>query len=155
MTGVPEPLDPDARRVLERELSDLRAEREAVAATLKGADSDAAGDSADQADELQRATQTARLDSRITEITARLRDAPVAAPPSPDVVGVGSNVTLRFSDGMTEDLQIGEIAAETDQTVVTADSPLGQALLGRRAGETVAYDTPEGPATAVVVSAGS
>jgi transcription elongation GreA/GreB family factor len=156
MTDVPEPLSPDTRRALEQELSDLRTEREAVAVTLRGTDSDASGDSADQADELQRATETARLDTRIAGVTERLSEAAVAAPPRPGVVGVGSSVTVRFADGTTESVQIGEVAAEADSALATADSPLGRALLGRGAGDTVTYDPPEGgPATAVVVSVGS
>ena len=40
-------------------------------------------------------------------------------------------------------------------TLVTYDSPLGKALLGRRAGETVNYETPGGAASAVVLAVGS
>ncbi|MFF1797041.1 nucleoside diphosphate kinase regulator, partial [Kitasatospora sp. NPDC058263] len=71
MTGVPEPISPEAREALEQELAQLRIERDAVAATLKGTGTDTAGDLADQADELQRVTETARLDARIAGITAR------------------------------------------------------------------------------------
>jgi transcription elongation GreA/GreB family factor len=155
MTGVPEPLSPDARRALEKELSDLRDERRSVAVTLRGNGSEAPGDSADQADELQRATEVTRLDNRIAEVTARLHDATVSPPPSTDAVGVGSTVTVRFADGTTETLHIGEIADDRDQSLVTADSPLGRGLLGRRAGDAVAYDTPRGPTSAEVVSIGT
>ncbi|MDF3300280.1 GreA/GreB family elongation factor [Streptomyces tropicalis] len=142
----------EARRALERELADLRTEREAVASTLGGTDT--AGDTADQADELQRATELDRLDNRIETLRTRLERASRAAPPSTDAVGVGSTVEVRFADGTTETVQIGEIAAESDLTLVTADSPLGRALLGHRAGDSVAYDTPDGRATATVVSLG-
>jgi transcription elongation GreA/GreB family factor len=46
------------------------------------------------------------------------------------------------------------MAEELDRTLVTADSPLGRALLGRRAGDVVEYDTPQGRTTATVVSLG-
>ncbi len=45
MTDIPEPISPDARRALEQELSDVRAERDAVTATLRDTDADLAGDS--------------------------------------------------------------------------------------------------------------
>ncbi|SHN02401.1 GreA/GreB family elongation factor [Actinacidiphila paucisporea] len=154
MTGDPEPLSPAARKALEKELSDLREERSAVAVTLRGGDSDAAGDSADQADELQRASDVTRLDNRIDEVTERLHDAVVSGPPSTDVVGVGSTVTVRFADGTTDTLHVGEVADEQDQALVTADSPLGRGLLGRRAGDAVDYETPQGPASAQVVAIG-
>ncbi|PBC75378.1 transcription elongation factor GreB [Streptomyces sp. TLI_235] len=150
MNGEPEPISPEARRALAQELGDLQAERESVAETLQVTDS--TGDRADQADELQRASEVARLDTRIAEITARLHQADIAGRPRTDAVGVGSTVTVRFADGTTETVQIGEVARELAQTSVTADSPLGRALLGRRPGETVHYDTPEGSASATVES---
>lgn len=151
MTGDPEPISAQARRALEQELADLQAERRLVAGTLRDA---SVGDQADQADELRRADQLERLDRRIEDITERLREAADAGPAPTDRVGVGSTVGVRFADGATETLQIAEVAEALDQTLVTVDSPLGRALLGRRPGDTVRYDTPDGSATAVIVSIG-
>ncbi|GAA2769790.1 GreA/GreB family elongation factor [Streptomyces showdoensis] len=50
---------------------------------------------------------------------------------------------------------MGELAEAPDLDLVTADSPLGRALLGRHAGDTVTYRTPEGTTTATVVSLSS
>lgn len=150
MTGEPEPISAAARQALEQELAELRTERGTVAETLR--DSDSEGDPADQADELQRVTEVARLDDRIDGITLRLSQAAVAGPPGTDVIGVGSTVTLRSADNGTATVHIGGIADDQDHELVTADSPLGLALLGRRAGDTVHYDTPQGPASASVVS---
>lgn len=154
MTSEPEPISAAGRRALEAELANVRAERGTVAATLR--DSDTEGDQADQADELQRATEVTRLDRRIDEITLRLRQAALAGPPSTDVVGVGSTVSLRFeAGGDTATVHIAGIADGQDHELVTADSPLGRALLGHRAGDTVRYDTPQGQAGARVVAIGS
>ncbi|MEV5548568.1 GreA/GreB family elongation factor [Streptomyces sp. NPDC052309] len=152
MSSESAPISEPARQALERELADLCDERASVSATLR--DSDAVGDRADEADELQRADALARLDARIAQITTRLRRAASAGPPPTDMVGVGSTVTLRFADGAVETVQIDETAVESDRTSVTSDSPLGRALLGHRAGDSVSYDTPEGQTTAVVVSLG-
>ncbi|MGA5319537.1 GreA/GreB family elongation factor [Streptomyces seoulensis] len=153
MTGDPEPISADARKALEQELSDLHEERKTVAATLK--DSDEVGDRADQADEIQRADQLNRLDERIDRIEDRLRQAGIAGPVPTDKVGVGTTVTVRFADGTTDTLHIGEIADARDPKLVTSDSPLGRALLGRTPGDSVSYDAPDGEATAVVVSLGT
>lgn len=152
MAGDPKPISATARQALEQELADLRDERRLVAGTLH--DSADVGDQADQADELRRAAQLDRLDRRIETITERLRQAELAGPPPTDEVGVGSTVTVRFTDGTQETLQIGEAAEAFDQNLVTSDSPLGRALLGRRAGDSVHFDTPDGPSSAVVVSIG-
>ncbi|MFI8912541.1 GreA/GreB family elongation factor [Streptomyces sp. NPDC053513] len=154
MTGGPEPISAVAREELERELAELRTEREAVAATLRDGGGDEVGDRADQADELQRADDLDRLDADIQQIEGRLREASVAPAPSSDAVGVGSSVTVRFEDGTESTVQIGELANALDATLVTADSPLGRALLGHGAGDTVTYETPEGRTSAVVVSLG-
>ncbi|MFE9867209.1 GreA/GreB family elongation factor [Streptomyces sp. NPDC005506] len=152
MTGGPEPISDVAREALERELADLRAERETVAATLRGGER--VGDRADEADELQRGTELDRLDTRIAEVDGRLREAAVAGPPRTDRVGVGSSVTVRFADATEATVQIGDVAEVLDPTLVTADSPLGRALLDCRAGDTISYETPEGRSTAVVLSLG-
>ncbi|MEV6014546.1 GreA/GreB family elongation factor [Streptomyces sp. NPDC051997] len=151
MSSEPAPISEAARQALEQELADLRTERGTVAATLRDSDAEV-GDQADAADELQRADDLRRLDDRITRITTRLAQADLAGPPPTDMVGVGSTVTVRFSDGTTDTVQIGEGAAVLDRTLVTADSPLGRALLGHRAGDTVDFEAPDGPRSAVVVS---
>ncbi|MFB6892107.1 GreA/GreB family elongation factor [Kitasatospora sp. NPDC056327] len=153
MTGAPEPISEAGRAALEQDLAGLRAERAEVAATLRG--DGEAGDAADQADELRRADEVDRLDDRIAVIEGRLREAAVAGEPSTGTVGVGSTVTLRFSDADEMTVRIGELAEELDPELVTADSPLGQVLLGRRAGETVEYDAPGGRTTALVLSIGA
>ncbi|MFE6866617.1 GreA/GreB family elongation factor [Kitasatospora sp. NPDC057692] len=152
MTGAPEPISDVGRTASERELAELRTERAAVAATLRG--DDEVGDSADQADELQRADRLDQLDGLIAGIEGRLREAAAAGAPSTESVGVGSTVTLRFADADEMTVRIGELAEELDPDLVTADSPLGQVLLGRRVGETVEYEAPGGPTTAFVVSIG-
>ncbi|MFE0703136.1 GreA/GreB family elongation factor [Streptomyces sp. NPDC058872] len=154
MSGGPEPISAVAREALERELADLRTEREAVAATLRDGGDGEVGDRADQADELQRADELDRLGTRITEIEERLREGSAAGAPSTRSVGVGSSVTVRFEDGTESTVRIGELASALDPTLVTADSPLGRALLGRRAGDAVSYDTPEGRTTAIVLALG-
>ncbi|GAB7188208.1 GreA/GreB family elongation factor [Kitasatospora sp. Ki12] len=153
MSGGPEPISAEGLRAVQEELAQLRADREEVAATLRGVDP--VGDRADAADELQRASEVTRLDRRIVELEGRLREASVAGAPSTEVVGVGSTVTVRFADGVEETVEISELAEERELTLVTFDSPLGKALLGRHAGETVNYETPGGATSAVVLSVGS
>jgi transcription elongation factor GreA len=62
------------------------------------------------------------------------------------VVAAGSVVGLRYEgDDEVERFLIGSIEERRDDvSVVSPGSPLGQALLGHRAGETVSYDAPSG-----------
>ncbi|MFF8883414.1 GreA/GreB family elongation factor [Streptomyces flaveolus] len=153
MPSEPAPIGADARHALEQERADLQAERASVAATLRDSDAEV-GDRADAADELQRADALQRLDSRIAGISTRLTRLEAAGQPPTAAVGVGSSVTVRYGDGTEESLEIGERAEASDQELITAEVPLGRALLGRRPGDTVTYDTPDGRTTAAVVSLG-
>ncbi|WP_329450189.1 MULTISPECIES: hypothetical protein [unclassified Streptomyces] len=81
MTGGPEPISDVAREALERELAELRAERETVAATLRGGER--VGDRADEADELQRGTELDRLDTRIAEVEGGFARPPLRGLPAP------------------------------------------------------------------------
>ncbi|MEU8513530.1 GreA/GreB family elongation factor [Kitasatospora sp. NPDC048722] len=152
MTDGPEPISADALRALHQELTELRVARDAVAGTLR--EGEPTGDRADEADELQRADDVTRIDRRIAEIEDRIREAAVAGPPSTDAVGVGSTVTVRFSDGEEATFHLGELAEDLDEGLITADSPLGRALLGCHAGETVTYDTPDGTTRTKLLSLG-
>lgn len=150
MTDDRAPISADERRGLEQELATLQGEREDLAASLRG--TDAVGDTGDQANRMERAMQLDPLDARIREIDDRLKNAGTAAPSPGDVIAVGSTVDVRFGDGTEETLHVGDVPEEADQTLVTADSPLGEALLGSRAGDTVTYEAPDGRETVVVAS---
>lgn len=99
-----------------------------------------------------------QVEGRITELADRLTRAGDArgkdqTAPEGNVVAVGTTVSVRFPGGTIETLLISDLVEEDDQAMVaTPDSPLGRALLGRRAGDTVTYDAPEGRAVIRVVS---
>jgi transcription elongation factor GreA len=89
-----------------------------------------------------------KMEARIRQLTQLLRDARVGEPPAAQegVAGPGMVVTVRFADGDEETFLIGsrEEAAHSDIDVYSAQSPLGQALTGRRPGEAVTYPAPNG-----------
>lgn len=132
---------------LAEELHVLRARRRAVQAGLIG--DDGPGDRADQAVTLELNDELARLDNRIGEIVRELHRPSDAGLPR------GTRVRVRHPDGTEEDLQVGypeEAESDVSGLVLTADSPLGVALIGRRAGDRITYPTPDGPQVADVVA---
>jgi transcription elongation factor GreA len=143
-------LSDQARRALTEELEVLRSRRREFA---DGLDSDDfPGDRADQADAIERLSELQSIERRIDEVTRLLADgADTDRPSSSDQVGVGSIVTLRYEDGTTDELRVGTVVNADDATVVTADSPLGLALLGRSAGQDINWSTPTGRREARVV----
>ena len=65
---------------------------------------------------------------------------------------VGSRVTVRHADGERETYELvapGEAEARLGR--ISPDSPLGAAMLGRRAGEVATMQTPAGPLEFTVV----
>jgi transcription elongation GreA/GreB family factor len=130
---------------LESELADLRRRRDELLSDLRG-DAQTVGDRGDAAEALQRAEDLGGVEEQISRLTWLLAGG------SSTVEGQlpnGTAVTLRFPDD-EEDITmrvvnfIEETPAGAEDTTLTADSPLGLALFGRKAGETITYRTPRG-----------
>ncbi|MEU4672455.1 GreA/GreB family elongation factor [Amycolatopsis sp. NPDC023774] len=133
-----------ARRQLEKEIADLRAQRAALAP--QPGEQERTGDAADQADVIDRAEAAARLERQISEVAAKLEHGAYNSNLLPD----GTRVSLRFADGDEEVLNVVTLPGE-DLDSVTSDSPLGLALVGAKAGDKISYRTPRGEATATVI----
>jgi transcription elongation factor GreA len=129
---------------IEEELAELRSRRDQVRAELQG-DADTVGDSGDAADALQRSEDLAGIDEQINRLTWLLAGGNAD---TPGEVPNGTTVTLRFPGDDPIRMRIVHFLEETpageEDTTLTSDSPLGLALFGRRAGETVTYSTPRG-----------
>lgn len=141
-----------ARARLEAELARLREERGQLVASLSF--DETRGDSADQAAAVERGAELERVDQRIIELNDLLSSTGQADRPTGEEVEIGTLVTLEFGDGDTETVQVGmQVLREQEGiAVLTPDSPLGVAILGRRAGETVTYTTPRGQSEAKVLT---
>jgi transcription elongation factor GreA len=88
-----------------------------------------------------------KMESRIRHLQALLKKVTIVdAVGAGDTVIAGSVVSLRYEgDDDVERYLIGSIEERRDDvSVVSPGSPLGQALLGNKAGDTVQYDAPSG-----------
>ncbi|AEH08288.1 MULTISPECIES: transcription elongation factor GreA [Protofrankia] len=93
-----------------------------------------------------------KLESRIRQLTDLLRDARVGQAPQFDgAAGPGTVVEVRFpGDDETERFLIGSREDHsTSLEVYSAQSPLGGAVSGHRAGDTVTYTLPNGRSATV------
>jgi transcription elongation factor GreA len=78
----------------------------------------------------------------VLETAGRIDDIPE----DPDVVQIGDWVTIRTEDGEVDrHLIVHPAEAILDTYRISADSPLAQAVLGRRVGEEVTVEAPGGP----------
>ena len=95
-----------------------------------------------------------KLESRIRQLTELLRNAQVGeAPDTGGKAAAGMVVTIRFDgDDESEKFLLGSReASASGMTVYSPQSPLGAAVLGHAAGETVSYQTPNGSTMKVVI----
>lgn len=132
------------RERLEAELADLRRRRDQLRSELQG-DAETVGDRGDAADALQRAEDLAGVEEQIGRVSWLLAGGNATVPGQ---LPNGTEVKLRWPDGEEVTMRVVNYIEETpagaEDTTLTADSPLGLALYGRKAGETVTYRTPRG-----------
>ena len=129
---------------LESELADLKRRRDQLRSDLQG-DAETVGDRGDAADALQRAEDLAGVEEQIGRVTWLLAGGNTTVEGQ---LPTGTQVKLRFSDGEESTMRVVNYIEETpagaEDTTLTADSPLGLALFGLKAGETISYRTPRG-----------
>lgn len=148
-------LTPDELALLEAELEALKRRRERVVADLDSI-RDTVGDlvDADAADQILLADELTAINERIAELNWHLH----GGPPESEVPGTlpdGTEVTLRFPDEGLVHLRVVAIVGEVpvvDEQALSPDSPLGLALVGRRPGDVVTFETPQGLQQAELVA---
>lgn len=103
------------------------------------------GDLSENADYHKAKEDQAFLEGRIQEIEAILRSAVIIEKTQSDVVNVGSHVTIQEEDYDPETFYVvGAKEADPRNGRISNESPIGSALLGHKAGETVEAETPGG-----------
>ncbi|WP_126424743.1 transcription elongation factor GreA [Brevibacillus marinus] len=140
-------LTPEGLAKLEQELEDLKTvKRKEVAARIKEAIS--YGDISENSEYEEAKNEQAFIEGRILTLEKMLRNARIITNEDVDtgIVSVGATVRLK-------DLEFGDIveytivgSAESDplNNKISNESPVGQALLGRKKGEIVDVQVPAG-----------
>jgi len=86
-----------------------------------------------------------KMEARIRQLEAMLRNARVGEAPAGDRVAAGMLVTTVDDDGDEETFLLGSREDRVGRfPVVSASSPLGKALVGHKVGDTVSYAAPAG-----------
>ena len=84
-------------------------------------------------------------EGRINELIVKLRNAKILEAPEAGLVGNGSVVTMDMAGReMVVVLGSRDIAVATDYDVISPESPIGAAIMGAHAGDTVSYQAPNG-----------
>jgi transcription elongation factor GreA len=103
------------------------------------------GDLSENADYTKAKEDQGFLEGRILELETILREAVIAEEAATDVAAVGSTVVVSESGGPAETFMlVGVKEADPRRGKISHESPIGQALLGHHAGDTVQAETPGG-----------
>jgi transcription elongation factor GreA len=143
---------------LQAELEDLRTRgRVEIARAIEAAR--ALGDLSENGDYHAAKDSQGKMEARIRQLTATL-DRPVIVDAANAVangmVTTGAVVALRYAgDDEVERYLIGSIEERRDGvSIISPNSPLGQALMGQPVGATVGYDAPSGKLEVEIVEIG-
>ncbi len=127
---------------LESELKELIEGRGAITERIKSARE--LGDLSENAEYSSARAEQDQAESRISEIEHILLNVQVIKKPKTDnKVQLGSNVVLKSDEGKVREIQIvGTVEADPLNGKISDESPIGQAVLGKKEGEEVKIQTP-------------
>ncbi|WMJ82644.1 transcription elongation factor GreA [Oscillospiraceae bacterium LTW-04] len=85
----------------------------------------------------------ARLEARISRLEEQLKNVTIVETVNTDFVTIGTKVVLLDMEfGDEAEYRIGSSAASSGEDVITVDSPVGRAIIGKRVEDVVDIDTP-------------
>jgi transcription elongation factor GreA len=145
----PEQITPEGLVALREEIAQLEGKgRAEMAERIKAARE--LGDLKENAEYHIAKDDQAHLETKIKRLSERLRAARVVEGTSdPDVVGFGSTVEV-IDEASGRELTftlVGPTEADLKTGRLSSESPVAQALVGARAGDTVSAETPGGDRT--------
>ncbi|MFA9477286.1 transcription elongation factor GreA [Phycisphaerales bacterium AB-hyl4] len=140
----------DEKQKLEEKLKQLEARRPEI--TTRIAEARALGDLKENAEYHAARDEQGMNEAEIRRLSEKLKNAQVAddIEVPEDMVFLGAVVKLRDSDDGEEELyklvgeSTGTFDLDSDEIEVTVSSPMGEALLKARVGETIKVDLPRG-----------
>ena len=138
---------------LKKELDYLKLEkRPEVINALK--DARALGDLSENAEYDAARNEQAIVEGRIKELEVMIENAVLISDVSTDKVSIGNTVTIKYEDDDdTEEYSIvGSKEADPFMNKISNESPIAQAILGRKKGDTVTVDSPNGKYNVKIVA---
>jgi transcription elongation factor GreA len=146
-------LTPEGAEKIRAELDELKGEkREDIAHRLREAIS--MGDLSENADYHKAKEDQAFLEGRIKELEYILQNAKIIEDKVGErtVVEVGASVTIKEGELPPETYQVvGAKEADPRNGRISNESPIGKAILGKKAGEEVVVQTPAGPINLTII----
>lgn len=130
------------RKELEKELEELKSRRGEIAEKI--AEARSFGDLSENAEYDAAREEQGLLETRVIEIEDILQHASIIKAADATVVGLGSAVELKNSDRTVTYTVVGPVEADPMEGKISDESPIGQALMGKKVGDEVTISTPKG-----------
>ncbi len=130
---------------LEEELNNLKnVERPSVIEAIKEAR--AQGDLSENADYDAARNKQAEVEARIKEIEYMLENAKIIEKSNNHEVGLGSKVDILYVEDDEEETYciVGSTEADPLENKISNESPIGKAIIGKKEGDTVEIESPNG-----------
>lgn len=139
-------LTPGGKARLEEELRQLREERlKELSARIQAANEE--GDISDNSEFEELKEEYYYTEDRVREIQHILSRAVLLEEGSPDgTIGLGSRITVQADDDDEQEnwMLVNEEESQAVEGRISDESPVGLALLGKKAGDTITIKTPGG-----------
>jgi transcription elongation factor GreA len=140
------------KRELETELVELKGRRGDIADKIANARD--FGDLSENAEYDAAREEQGLLETRIAEIEDILLNADIIKNGKKSQVALGSKVELKVGKKTVSYIIVGPVEADPLEGKISDESPIGQALFGKKVGDTVAIVTPKGNISYELVSIG-
>lgn len=108
------------------------------------------GDLSENAEYSSAKDEQTRLEQEIAELETTLKNAHVIAKKKTDIIGIGNLVLISCNGAEKEYHVVGSNEANPLEGKISNESPMGQALLGAKVGQTVQIPVPAGTKECVV-----
>jgi transcription elongation factor GreA len=147
-------LTAEGKVTLEEELNHLKSvRRPEVADRIQQAKLD--GDISESGEYEDAKNEQAWVEGRIRTLEHMIQNAQIIQGTKGDTIGLGSRVRVRDGDGEEYDWTIvGSAEANPRQSRISNESPVGQALMGHKAGDKVKVNAPAGTEEFAIVKVG-
>lgn len=142
----------EGKHELEAEIEELKGRRGAIADKI--AEARDFGDLSENAEYDSAREEQGLVESRIAEIEDILLNAEIIKAKKGSKVALGSKVELKIGKKTATYSLVGPVEADPLEGKISNESPLGEALMGKKVGDSVMINTPKGEIVYELVSIG-
>lgn len=142
----------EGKQELEAELQELKGRRGEIADKI--AEARDFGDLSENAEYDSAREEQGLVESRIAEIEDILLNAELIKASKSTSVTLGSKVELRTGGKTVAYSVVGPVEADPLEGKISNESPIGEALMGKKVGDSITITTPKGEISYEIVSLG-